>query len=304
VQPITIVVMLDRSASMEKKFDLVKKAAATFVEQLLPGDRARIGSFSTKVQIDPEAFTSDTAALRDILEHRLLPPGPTPLWSATAAAIDALKGEDGRRVVLVFTDGMDSSTPRTMTTSFDQVLTRVETEDVMVYAVGLAGCDAPAPPAMLGAASVPAFAVAQKRGHGRGGGVRMPQLPPPPTRGRLPPRGPASPPRIPGLPPPGGTLGKPPVTVKPAEPVPCRDSEPAPNLKELAEAGGGGYFKLRSANGLGATFARVADELHHQYLLAFPASTFDGRMHTIEVRVKPAHLTVRARKSYLAPVEK
>jgi hypothetical protein len=51
---------------------------------------------------------------------------------------------------------------------------------------------------------------------------------------------------------------------------------------------------------LRATFARVADELHRQYLLAFAAPVLDGTMHTLEVRVRNPDLTVRSRKSYLA----
>ena len=40
-------------------------------------------------------------------------------------------------------------------------------------------------------------------------------------------------------------------------------------LPKIAAATGGGYFKLTSTNNLGATFRRVADELHRQYALGF-----------------------------------
>src|SRR4249919_1307926 len=75
LQPITIVVMLDRSGSMRGNFDLVKDAAAEFVTQLLPDDRARVGSFSNLIEIDPETFTSSKPALMDVLEHKLQPSG-------------------------------------------------------------------------------------------------------------------------------------------------------------------------------------------------------------------------------------
>ena len=64
VQPITIVIMLDRSGSMMWNFGLVRDAAEQFVGDLLPDDRARIGNFSNRVQIDPETFTSDRKELR------------------------------------------------------------------------------------------------------------------------------------------------------------------------------------------------------------------------------------------------
>src|SRR5215831_7618102 len=53
VQPITLVMMLDRSGSMVGNFGLVRSAAEQFVGQLLPGDRARIGSFANRIQVDP-----------------------------------------------------------------------------------------------------------------------------------------------------------------------------------------------------------------------------------------------------------
>jgi hypothetical protein len=82
----------------------------------------------------------------------------------------------------------------------------------------------------------------------------------------------------------------------------CRPSVPDPGLRDLAALNGGGYFELSRADNLTTTFARVADELHHQYLLAFPAAT-DGQVHQVEVRTTRAELTVRARRSYLAPAK-
>jgi len=57
-QPITLVMMLDRSGSMVGNFGLVRSAAEQFVGQLLPGDKARIGSFANRIQVDPRDFTS------------------------------------------------------------------------------------------------------------------------------------------------------------------------------------------------------------------------------------------------------
>ena len=77
-------------------------------------------------------------------------------------------------------------------------------------------------------------------------------------------------------------------------------NQPDPGLPKIAAATGGGYFELTSANDLAATFARVADELHHQYVLGFTPSSLDGKMHSLEVQVAGAGMKVRARKSYLA----
>src|SRR5436190_3925004 len=83
LQPITIVIMLDRSGSMVGNFPIERAAAQQFISELLPDDKARLGSFSNRVQIDPEEFTSDREELTRILQDRLQSSGPTPLWNAT-----------------------------------------------------------------------------------------------------------------------------------------------------------------------------------------------------------------------------
>lgn len=138
VQPITVVVMLDRSGSMAQNFRLVRNAAEQFVGLLLPGDKARIGSFANRIQVDPREFTSSKRDLIEILRTELQDPGPTPLWNAVNVGITSLLHQDGRRVVLVFTDGIDHPMGGN-NISFHDVAKNAEEEDVMVFAIGLAG---------------------------------------------------------------------------------------------------------------------------------------------------------------------
>jgi VWFA-related protein len=79
-----------------------------------------------------------------------------------------------------------------------------------------------------------------------------------------------------------------------------RTTRPDRNLRRLAEETGGGYFELRRTADLNSTFSRVADELHRQYVLGFTAANLDGKVHKLDVRVKPTGMTVRTRKSYVA----
>jgi VWFA-related protein len=154
-QPITVVMMLDRSGSMRANFTLVEQAAERFVAVMQAGDKARIGSFSNGIQIDPRDFTSDHDELVAVLRTELQPEGPTPLWNAVNVGITALLHQQGRRVVLVFTDGMDNpANLRGNNLSLKDVMRRAEEEDVMVYAIGLAG-------------SAPSFG---RGGFGSGGG--------------------------------------------------------------------------------------------------------------------------------------
>ena len=137
VQPITVVLMLDRSGSMIGNFTLVRSAAEQFVSQMLPGDKARIGSFSNRIQVDPREFTGSQRDLIEILRTDLQEPGATPLWNAVNVAITALQHQDGRRVVLVFTDGIDWPM-NSSRISLPDVMKHAEQEDVMVFAIGLA----------------------------------------------------------------------------------------------------------------------------------------------------------------------
>src|SRR5436189_3991716 len=139
IQPITVVMLLDRSGSMRANFELVEQAAEQFVNAMLPADQARIGSFSNRIQVDPRDFTSDHEELVKILRTELQPEGPTPLWNAVNVGITALLHQQGRRVILVFTDGVDS--PMNFSSnnhSLKDVMKPAEEEDVMVYAIGLA----------------------------------------------------------------------------------------------------------------------------------------------------------------------
>ena len=139
LQPITVVMLLDRSGSMRGNFALVQKAAEEFVQVMRPDDKARIGSFSNGIQVDPRDFTSDREELLTILRTELQAEGPTPLWNAVNVGITALLHQQGRRVVLVFTDGMDSPmSSSNSNSSLKSVMKRAEEEDVMVYAIGLA----------------------------------------------------------------------------------------------------------------------------------------------------------------------
>jgi VWFA-related protein len=137
LQPITLVMMLDRSGSMASNFRLVRSAAEQFVAQLLPGDKARIGSFANRIQLDPRDFTSSQHDLIEILRTELQEAGPTPLWNAVNVGITALLHQDGRRVVLVFTDGVDRPVGSN-NISFRDVARNAEREDVMIFAIGLA----------------------------------------------------------------------------------------------------------------------------------------------------------------------
>jgi len=131
VQPITVVVMLDTSGSMTESLDLLRAAARDFVIRLLPSDKGRVGAFNDKIQFSARFTNNRDELVSDIgnLDYG----NGTKLWDAIAASIDELKGIEGRRVILVFTDGDDTASR----SSLGSVIDRSRAEEVMVYAIGL-----------------------------------------------------------------------------------------------------------------------------------------------------------------------
>jgi len=77
-------------------------------------------------------------------------------------------------------------------------------------------------------------------------------------------------------------------------------TKPDKGIRKLAEATGGGYFELTHAADLNATFTRVADELHRQYVLGFTPQSLDGKLHKLDLKVLKPGMIARARTSYLA----
>ena len=130
-QPFTAVVMLDTSASMTANLKLLNRAAEQFLLRLLPVDRAQVGAFNDKIQMSGEFTNNRDELIADL--NDLYFGNPTRLNDAIGASLDALKGVDGRRVVLVFTDGEDTSSR----TKFSTVMDRSRDEEVMVYSIGL-----------------------------------------------------------------------------------------------------------------------------------------------------------------------
>jgi VWFA-related protein len=116
---------------MTSNLDLLRAAAEQFLLRMLPQDKGQVGAFSDKIEFSG-AFTNDRddliSALRDLQYGN-----PTRLWDAVDQSIDMLKPVDGRRVVLVFTDGDDTYSKA----GFGTVLDHAKQNEVMVYAIGL-----------------------------------------------------------------------------------------------------------------------------------------------------------------------
>ena len=131
IQPISVVVMLDTSGSMTGSISLLKEAAEQFLLRLLPADQGRVGAFNDKIQISAHFTKNRDELIGDVKELDF--GNGTRLWDAVLVSLDELKGIEGRRVVLVFTDGDDTESRARLGTTID----RARLDDAMVYAIGL-----------------------------------------------------------------------------------------------------------------------------------------------------------------------
>jgi Ca-activated chloride channel homolog len=130
VQPISVVVLLDTSGSMTENLARLREACEQFLIRLLPADQGKVGAFNDRIQISSK-FTSNRDQL--ITEVRNLDYGNgTRLFDALLLGLDELKNIEGRRVILVFTDGDDT----TSKTHFGTVLDRARGDETMVYGIG------------------------------------------------------------------------------------------------------------------------------------------------------------------------
>ncbi len=131
--PITTVVMIDTSGSITASLGFVKQGAEQFLLRLMPEDKAQVGEFSDKIKFHPGNFIDDRDRLIYLLKNELDFGYPTRLWDAVDQSIDHLVVEDGRKVVVVFTDGDDTASKL----GVGRVMDHAREKDVMVYAVGL-----------------------------------------------------------------------------------------------------------------------------------------------------------------------
>jgi Ca-activated chloride channel homolog len=134
-QPLSVVAVIDGSSSMMPVFNEVLDGVNQFVIRLMPGDEGRIASFADQTRMSP-AFTTNRDELLDYLhdQFNLRMANTTRLWDALADAMYEVGQRKGRRrVVVVFTDGDDTSS----TTTEGHVASMAADRDAIIYALAM-----------------------------------------------------------------------------------------------------------------------------------------------------------------------
>jgi len=131
VRPFSVVVMLDTSISMTNRLKDLYAGAEQFLLRLLPHDKAMVGGFSDKIEF-VAGFSNDRTSLVSSLKQ-LDFGNETRLYDGVHASIDQLEKVEGRRVILLFTDGADFGSKL----SSGKALERARDREVMIYGIGL-----------------------------------------------------------------------------------------------------------------------------------------------------------------------
>jgi Ca-activated chloride channel family protein len=138
VEPVSIVLALDASGSMKKKESDVIASAREFVSALRPQDKLAVVLFA-----DHPVFTHDLTEKRDAAIAALdlyRASGGTALYDTLAEALLYLKRAQGRRVVVVMTDGRDENNPGTGPGSvrrFPDVAELIKDTGALMFGIGL-----------------------------------------------------------------------------------------------------------------------------------------------------------------------
>ncbi len=270
-KPFSVVLMIDTSNSTRFQAGEIQDAAITFVNQLRTDDRVMVLSFDDSIKTLTE-FTNDRNRLRDAIRRTRIGSG-TKLYDAVDLVINQhLTRESGRKAIVLFTDGVDTTSRRA---TYDSNLRDAEELDALIYPIqydtyaDVAGGGG-------GGGGWPG---------GGGGGSQgtvvdlLGQILGGMSRGR------------------SGGIGRGggPGTSR-------RDYDLANRyLQDLAERTGARRYQADTTHNLALAFSNIAEELRRQYSLGYypknPAQA--GQRRQIRVRVNQPNLAVRTRDSYV-----
>ena len=245
-KPLRIAIVMDTSLSMRgDKLKAAKEAVISLLDVIEAGDEGLVVTFSDDVQV-AQPLTADKKALRSAIDTAEAV-GGTALYDAVWKASETLREFDGRRVMVLLSDGRDEAAnglePGSLHT-LDEALDRSLRDEVMIFVVGL--------------------------GAGLARDVRRLDRDPRASVEEM------------------DFYGKQPL---------------ASILRRMAETTGGRGLFSSGPGELKRTFGEVAQDLRHQYSLAYNSddASHDGKWRAIEVRVTRPNIRVTHRKGYFAP---
>jgi len=134
-RPITLAILID---TMQGKIEEVHNAAGAFVDTLREQDKALIIDFDDRVFLIQD-LTADKDALKEAITSTE-PIGGTALYDALHAAYRKIGQIDGRKAIVLLSDGEDTSS----LFGFKRILEEAQTNNTMIFSIGL-GIEGAAP---------------------------------------------------------------------------------------------------------------------------------------------------------------
>jgi VWFA-related protein len=146
--PLTLGLLVDVSKSQERLIEVERRAAHQFFTNVLrQKDMAFLISFGAQAELLQDLTNSPKLLLEGLNQLRLsvpmggIQPGPVPtmqniagtiLWDAVyLAATERLKGEVGRKALIMITDGVDTGSK----TSREKAIETAQKNDAIVYSI-------------------------------------------------------------------------------------------------------------------------------------------------------------------------
>jgi len=268
--PFTVVLLIDVSQSTHVHIEDIQNAAITFVDQLRPADKVMVIAFDESVRVLTEP-TNNRNQLRRAIQMADFGDG-TSLYEAVDNALNRqLARIQGRKAVVLFTDGVDTTSRRA---NYQSTIEDVEEAEALVYPIryntqrgGWAG----------GGSNNGGWGGSRNRRRSTGWGGMIGII----LGGQIPPM-------VGGG---GGSVGG-----------SSQEYETGRQyLEELALKSGGRKFEADSTVSLDTAFAGIAEELRRQYSVGYypDAVGQKGERRQIKVRVMRPGLVVRAKSSYV-----
>ena len=129
--PFSVVLLIDTSGSTQFRLDDIQGAAINFVDKLKPTDSVMVMAFDDRIEVMCKATTDRNVITKAIRRTRT--GGGTRLYDAVADILTKqLKTIPGRKAVVLFTDGVDTTSYRA---SYDSTIRLAEESDAPIYAV-------------------------------------------------------------------------------------------------------------------------------------------------------------------------
>src|SRR5215471_14389786 len=129
-QPLKMVMLYDTSFSVSQRINFERRAAARFFERVMrPQDRAAVFSVSTDVVVLQD-FTNKIPLLVDAT-RQLKAQGATSLYDGIFLASEHLKNAEGRRVIVIVSDGGDTTSNKGLL----EALAQAQKSDAVIFAI-------------------------------------------------------------------------------------------------------------------------------------------------------------------------